>query len=152
MELDLFEAAIARAKGQAAQMRAAARSRGGDMRQAEALEAVAKGQGARDWNTYCAVLKRPSRVEIGARVRGRYLKQDITGIIRGVRMIAGGAAELVIDLDDPVDVVSFDSFSNFRSRLTVTVNPQGRSAAKTGDGVPHMVIEAIDPAVAQRNR
>jgi Glyoxalase superfamily protein len=40
-----------------------------------------------------------------------------------------------------VDVVTFDSFSNFRKRVWGVVGPLGESREKTSDGQPHLVIE-----------
>jgi len=47
---------------------------------------------------------------------------------------------ITIVFDEPVDVVSFDSFSAFRQRVTVTLGNDGKTAEKTSDGVPHMQL------------
>jgi hypothetical protein len=46
-----------------------------------------------------------------------------------------------LDLDHPVDVVTFDSFSNLRKRIRGTVGPDGRSKEITSDGTPHLVLD-----------
>ena len=79
---------------------------------------------------------------MGDLVAGRYLRrQPFTGRVLGVREVSGGAAfEVTIRFDAPVDVVAFESFSNLRTQVQVTVSPSGVSALRTGDGAPHMVV------------
>ncbi len=48
---------------------------------------------------------------------------------------------MTLDLAEPVDVVTFDSFSNFRSRVRKAVDAYGRSFDKTSDGEPHLVLQ-----------
>ena len=48
---------------------------------------------------------------------------------------------MVLELDQPVDVVTFDSFSNWRSRVTKVIGPDGRSFDTTSDGMPHLVLK-----------
>ena len=48
---------------------------------------------------------------------------------------------MTLHFDEPVDVVTFDSFSNFRTRVSKVVGPDGRSFDVTSDGVPHLVID-----------
>ena len=108
-----------------------------------ALELVASQLGYRDWNTLSARLSNQPEVvfQVGDRVEGRYLKQPMAGRVIAVREKAGGSAfEVTIELDEPVDVVTFDSFSAFRSRVTGTVSIEGVSASRTSDGVPHLVV------------
>jgi hypothetical protein len=56
-------------------------------------------------------------------------------------MLSEGRYEVVLDLDQPVDVVTFDSFSNWRSRVTKVIGPDGRSFDATSDGIPHLVLK-----------
>lgn len=48
--------------------------------------------------------------------------------------------KLTIQFDEPVDVVTFDSFSALRHRVDATVTRNGISPSRTSDGEPHMVI------------
>ncbi len=108
-----------------------------------ALERVAAEQGFSDWNTMSARLSNApdSPLQVGDRIEGIYLKQSFDGVIIAVRSMADGAAfEVSIELDEAVDVVEFDSFSNFRQRIQATISPGGTSYAKTSDGVPHLVV------------
>ena len=62
-------------------------------------------------------------------------------------MISAGVFEsdpsrmrLTLKFDEPVDVVTFDSFSAFRHRVNCVVDETGRSREKTSDGRPHMEL------------
>lgn len=111
---------------------------------AEALEQIAKELGYRDWNTASARLSnRPERpFQVGHEVTGRYLGKPFSGRLLAVRERAGAAAfEVTVRFDQPVDVVDWESFSAFRQQVTVTVSPEGVTAAKTSDGQPHMALQ-----------
>lgn len=108
-----------------------------------ALEKVAAELGYRDWNTASARLSNLPEVplQVGDRVAGSYLKQPFAGRVLGVREVYGGGSyEVTLQFDTPVDVVSFDSFSAFRHRVTATIGTDGMSAAKTSDGRPHLEV------------
>ena len=49
---------------------------------------------------------------------------------------------LTLDLEEAVDVVRFDSFSNFRKRVTGMVDAGGVSSERTSDGRPHLQLTA----------
>ena len=108
-----------------------------------ALERVAAEQGYPSWNALSARLSNQPDVPLalGDRVEGFYLKQKFEGVVTAVRSMSGDVAfHITIDFDEPVDVVTFESFSAFRRRVTATVSPGGVSFSKTSDGVPHMVV------------
>jgi hypothetical protein len=74
----------------------------------------------------------PFRIQVGDTVSGAYLKQPFTAQVLAVREIGGGSHyEVTLHFDEPVDVVTFDSFSAFRQRVNVTVDDTGVSPAKT---------------------
>ena len=52
-----------------------------------------------------------------------------------------GRYRLTMKFDAPVDVVTFDSFSAFRQRVTATVDENGRTIEKTSNGVPQLELE-----------
>ncbi|WP_370322611.1 glyoxalase superfamily protein [Oricola sp.] len=142
---------IAQAKQRAKIMRKDLFSRGIKISYSQALERVAAEIGYRDWNTAVARLSNepPFRIQVGDTVSGTYLKQPFTGQVLAVREIGGGSHfEVTLHFDEPVDVVSFDSFSAFRQRVNVTVDDTGVSPSKTSDGEPHMVIWPLASAVA----
>jgi len=142
---------IAQAKQRAKIMRKDLFSRGIKISYSQALERVAAEFGYRDWNTAVARLSNepPFSIQVGDTVSGAYLRQNFTGQVLAVREIGGGSHyEVTLHFDEPVDVVTFDSFSAFRQRVNVTVDDTGVSPAKTSDGEPHMVIWPLALAVA----
>ncbi len=128
-------------KAQAKRLRQALADDGDFISHSEALELLAKQMGFRDWNTlHAAIGNRPTPPQLGARVYGAYLGQDFSGEIIGVETLSGGRHRVTIDFDEPVDVVTFESFSAFRKRVTAVVGEDGRSAEKTSNGRPQMEI------------
>lgn len=140
----------AAAKTEARKLRDVAKQAGTPISHAEALEKVAHALGFRDWNTASARLSnQPELVfQVGDQIAGRYLKQPFEGRVVGVRALSGDVGyELTIHFDTPVDVVTWDSFSAHRQRVTAMVSPEGVSWTKTSDGVPHMIIEQVSTLV-----
>jgi hypothetical protein len=131
------------AKAQAKALRAGLRAAGQEVSHSAALELIAKTHGHRDWNTLHAAIGNGTRapVAFGQVVSGRYLGQAFVAEVLGIKELSHGRYELKLQLAEPVDVVRFDSFSLFRSRVVKTVGPDGRSFDKTSDGVPHLVLE-----------
>lgn len=132
------------AKARARELRAELARAGTPLSHSEALERVAAELGYRDWNTASARLSNEPEVafQVGDQVAGKYLKQPFAGRVLSVREIAGGSAfELTIRFDEAVDVVEFESFSNLRTQVTITVSAGGVSAFRTSDGAAHMVVE-----------
>ncbi|MEJ8473425.1 glyoxalase superfamily protein [Roseibium algae] len=109
----------------------------------QSLDLIARQYGFRDWNTlHAAKGNAPELVlSLGQRVSGTYLHQPFAGeIISATRIGPSNNTRVTIIFDDAVDVVSFDSFSAFRKRVTVTLGQDGRTFEKTSDGVPHMQL------------
>lgn len=134
---------LQRAKFRARQMRVEQSKTGNQLSHGQALELVAKELGYRDWNTAAALLSNypDISVQVGDHVRGTYLKQPFTGRVLSVTEQGGGAYfRVTLDLDEAVDVVTFDSFSAFRKRINAQIDIKGDSPAKTSDGEPHLSI------------
>lgn len=134
----------ANAKARARELRAEAAASGRTLSHAQALEAVAKEFGYRDWNTASARLSNQPDIplQVGERVSGRYLKQCFNGRVHGIRELAGGMGyDVTLHFDAPVDVVEFDSFSGLRQRVSAMISEDGISWSKTSDGVPHLIVE-----------
>ena len=132
------------AKARARKLRADLAQTGEQISLAKALERVAIDLGFRDWNTASARLSNepPVPLQVGDRVSGTYLKQPFAGRVLAMREWSGGTAfDVTLHFDDPVDVVSFESFSALRQRINATISPEGASFSKTSDGVPHLVID-----------
>lgn len=130
------------AKSQAKGLRAALAAEGREISHAEALELIARSHGLRDWNTFHAMAGNSPRapVQPGQRVEGHYLAQAFRGEVIGLIELSPGRYEVTLQLDQPVDVVVFDSFSNFRRRIRKLVDASGRSFDRTSDGRPHLEL------------
>jgi hypothetical protein len=134
---------LAEAKAQAKQLRAEQATLGQQISHANALEQIAHAYGYRDWNSFHAAIANlaPQAWAIGAVVTGHYLGQAFTAKVQGIKMTQAGWYHVSLDLDQPVDVVTFDSFSSFRKHVRGTVGPLGLSLEKTSNGTPHLQID-----------
>ncbi|MCB1428814.1 MAG: hypothetical protein KDJ66_06770 [Nitratireductor sp.] len=137
-------------KEQAKRLRATLADAGQAISHAQALELIAKQHGVRDWNTLAALAGRPVSgnrpagppVAVGQTVTGRYLGQEFIGTVHAVAsQLMPGRWRITLQLDEPVDVVTFESFSAFRSRISATINQEGSTAEKTSNGVPQLVLD-----------
>jgi hypothetical protein len=133
-------------KDQAKRLRARFAADGEAISHSRALELIAAQYGFRDWNTlHAAAGNRPAFNPwmLGSRVRGHYLGQPFDAQVLGVQALTSqpGHYRMTLHFDEPVDVVTFDSFSAFRQRVNCTVDETGRTAAKTSDGRPHLELE-----------
>lgn len=132
-------------KTQAKRLRAAMAERGTEISHSEALEAVARQHGAKDWNTLHARLgNRPPGppIEIGRSVGGTYLGKSIRGEVLAVRAMAEGTMfQVTLELDEPVNVSAFDSFEVLRRRLRATIRRDGTTVEKTSSGAPQLALK-----------
>ncbi|SFB80290.1 glyoxalase superfamily protein [Tropicimonas isoalkanivorans] len=138
-------------KAQARRLRGSLADAGSDVGHSRSLELLAAQYGYRDWNTLRAAADRPRPnrpmppVQAGDRVRGTYLGQSFTGEVVALRQMNGGSHYAVtLQFDAPVDVVTFDSFSSMRSRVSATIDADGLSPQHTSNGVPHLRLELRD--------
>lgn len=130
-------------KAQAKALRLALEAKGTVVSHAQSLELIARQHGARDWNTLHARLshrRAPTELALGAKVTGHYLGQPYSGKIVSLSGPAGHRC-VEIALDQPVDTIQFDSFSNWRHRIRGTLGKDGRSARRTSNGTPHLTVE-----------
>ncbi|MGV1754063.1 glyoxalase superfamily protein [Agrobacterium sp. CG674] len=56
---------------------------------------------------------------------------------------SGTYYSMTVRFDEPVDTVTFDSFSNMRSVVRSVVYLDGNSVRKTSNGTLHLVLSAI---------
>lgn len=131
------------AKAKAKTLRADLTKQGTEINHANALEMVAHQHGFADWNTFHAAIgnRPPDGWTVGGRVQGQYLSQPFEATVKAVEILRPGWFRLVLDLDEAVDVVTFDSFSNFRKRISASVGPEGTSRERTSNGVPHLQMD-----------
>ncbi|GEO84463.1 MULTISPECIES: glyoxalase superfamily protein [Alphaproteobacteria] len=134
-------------KSQARRLREAMASGGTAVTHGTALELVAKSHGVRDWNTLSALAARRDNAEVdpvavGAVVSGEYLGQRFRGRVLALsRLSQSSYYTITLHFDEPVDVVTFDSFSAFRQRVTATIDGKGISPRHTSDGRSHLVLD-----------
>lgn len=136
-------------KLQAKRLRAAMAAQGTPLSHAAALELVATQHGARDWNTLSASVSTTKPADdgraglaVGAQVSGRYLDQAFTGRVLSLsEMPSGGHRRVTIHFDEPVDVVTFESFSAYRRRITAVIGKDGISPRRTSNGMPHLILD-----------
>lgn len=134
---------IAELKQQAKRLRNRLQGNGTAMSHSEALEMIAHQHGARDWNTLRAGTgNMPPPPQFGETVTGRYLGQPFVGVVHGITKVGEtGNLQITLQLDKPVDVVTFDSFSNFRQRISTMIDVNGVSPRKTSNGLPQLVVD-----------
>ncbi|MBL3703899.1 hypothetical protein GI582_14470 [Sulfitobacter sp. BDSS02] len=113
----------------------------------QALEMIAHQQGARDWNTLSATVRRNGNKRpfaVGDRVEGQYLGQPFTGYVHGLSVGPQGKYQrITLHFDEPVDVVTFDSFSSFRQRVSAVIDDEGRSLYRISSGAPQLVLHHV---------
>ena len=132
-------------KDQAKRLRDTLNRQGTVVNHSKALELIAGQYGFRDWNTLMGTIGNgpPTRTyAIGEQVIGQYLGQNFTGTIIAVQTLtsAHGRYRVTFDFDEAVDIITFESWSAFRKRVTCTLDEEGRAVEKTSNGVPHMVL------------
>lgn len=132
-------------KNQARRLRTRLETSGERISHSRALELIAAQYGYKDWNTlYAATGKRAGaeRLMPGAHVTGAYLGQPFSACVLGIRAITSspGSYRISLDLDEAVDVVTFDSFSAFRKRVTGVIGTEGVSRERTSNGRPQLEL------------
>ena len=144
MEKSRMIAPIAELKEQAKRLRGRLNGAGVELSHSAALELLAQQHGLRDWNTLRAMAEKVPHLpmKIGDRVSGRYLGQPFTGEVKALSMLDRGRRRRVtLHFDAPVDVVTFDSFSSYRQRVTAVIDGEGVSPSRRSDGTPHLVLD-----------
>lgn len=131
-------------KDQARRLRKSLETASQPVSHGRALELIAGQYGYRDWNTLSASapsMRAKPPVQVGDTVRGTYLGQTFTGTVRGLQALSDDRHyRATIVFDRPVDVVTFDSFSALRQRVTLTIDERGRTREKTSNGQPHLEL------------
>ncbi|MBC7283881.1 glyoxalase superfamily protein [Hoeflea sp.] len=132
-------------KDQARRLRSRLEANGEPIGHSKALELIAAQHGFNDWNTLHAALGNrsgPESLAPGARVTGAYLGQPFAARVVGIQAItsAPGSFRVSLDLDEAVDVVTFDSFSAFRKRVNGIIGKEGVSRERTSNGRPQLEL------------
>lgn len=132
------------AKRQARRLRTELAASGTEISHAQALERMAHLHGFRDWNTFFAAGRdrTPPNWMSGGRVAGHYLSQPFAATVLSSGQVQPGWFRLVLELDQAVDVVRSEKFSNRRKQIRCVIGPDGFSKERTSDGEPHLRLEA----------
>lgn len=132
-------------KQQAKRLRTQLAADGHRVSHGQVLELLARQHGYKDWNTLHAAIgnRQPATpVAAGDRVSGRYLGQQFAAEVLGVEVLKpADRYRITLQFDEPVDVVTFDSFSAYRQRVSCTIDRTGQTAEKTSDGQPHVQLQ-----------
>lgn len=111
----------------------------------QALEAVARQHGFKDWNTIhaaCGNAVPGPPWQVGQSVTGAYLGKPVRGTIKSVREMAEGRMfRVTLDLDRSVNVSAFDSFEVTRRRLSATLGRDGETVEKITGGTPQLKLD-----------
>lgn len=130
---------------QAKSMRSGLAQSGHIISHSQSLELLAKQHGFRDWNTLHASFGNHITQPVyapGQSVSGRYLGKPFEGKIITARRIGETHTELAIRFDTAVDVSRFASMEVKRKQIKATINRDGRTLAKTSDGVAHLILHS----------
>jgi len=131
-------------KVQAKRLRAQLQVSGTTIGHSRSLELLAHQHGYKDWNTLIAAVGNrppPSPVAVGQKVSGAYLGHPFTGEVIGVQArLQSQSYRITMAFDEPVNVSKFEAFTVFRRRVSCTIDRHGRTAEKTSDGQPHVVL------------
>lgn len=135
---------VADLKTQAKRLRTALAAKGQTVSHSQALEILSVQHGYKDWNTACAALSKPNPLSfsVSDRVTGTYMLQPFEGEILSLSKLgSSGQYRITLQFDTPVDVVTFDSFSSFRSRVTCVITADGVAVKKTSNGEPYLRLK-----------
>jgi len=81
-------------------------------------------------------------LRVGQIVSGTYMGHKFNGVLKHVNVLQDGAYHrLTVRFDEAIDVIPFESLSNFRQQVNATVDKNGVTAEKTSDGRPHLVLD-----------
>lgn len=129
-------------KNRAKRLRNGLKQQGQTISHAQSLELLANEFGMKDWNTLFASAGNSSPpFYVGQKVEGEYLGQSFSATIHGLSHIGekgSGYNQITLDFEEPVDVVTFESFSNFRHRINATIYESGNSPQNTSNGKPQL--------------
>ena len=139
---------IEQLKRQAKRLRIELEAVGNTISHSKSLELLAYQLGYKGWNSLHAAIGNryvASPVSVGQRVSGAYLGQAFQGEVSGVQILATTERfRISLIFDEAVDVVTFDSFSNFRKRVTCVVDANGKTAEKTSNGKSQLVLDLVE--------
>ncbi|UTW56647.1 glyoxalase superfamily protein [Kordiimonas sp. SCSIO 12610] len=120
---------------------------GANITHSASLEATAFDYGFKDWNTLSGTVQKRlvgCPVAEGEAVSGTYKGQRFSGTVHRIavkKFAFKDRYHLTINLDEAIDVVTFDSFSAFRKRLQCSVDETGVTAELLSSGEPLLRLD-----------
>lgn len=78
---------------------------------------------------------------VGGQVSGRYLGHAFSGTILGLQDYKGGRRKIVIEFDEPIDVVASEHFSSHRKRIEGVLERNGASWEKISNGTSVLEVD-----------
>lgn len=143
------------AKTRAKRLRATLAEQGHTISHSESLEAIAKTEGYRDWNTYSALFKTVSE-ELSARTNEHmqyplHVGDTISGTFRGIRFagrllkleetITPGVWRAKLHFETPVKLPAHDALNLTRQRVSCMLNASGVSVNLKGKPDGHITLD-----------
>lgn len=115
----------------------------------EALEALAKQHGFKNWNVLSAKLKHgkntPDWPTLDDKISGTYLGHSFTAKVLRINVTnLPHLRRYKIHLDEPIDVVKSELFNNFRQRINCFLNEDMHSTNFKGERDNLLTITSID--------
>lgn len=143
------------AKTRAKRLRSYLAEKGHTLSHSESLEATAKAEGYRDWNTYSALFKTvanelsaPTKnrqhypLHVGDKIRGTYRGVRFEGILMGLEeTITNGVWRVKLHFDTPLDLPAPEGLKLTRQRVRCMLNADGMSVNLKGTPDGHMTVE-----------
>ena len=125
-------------KKQAARLKEHFASQNTPISHSNALEALAKQHGYKDWNVLSAKLKHgkntPNWPTLDDKISGTYLGHPFTGTVLKTNVSnLPHVRRYKIHFDDPIDVVTSELFSNYRQRINCFLNEDMHSTNHKGE-------------------
>lgn len=121
----------------------------------ESLEAIARSEGYRDWNTYCALFKAAASeisdpihthlqypFHVGDTLRGLYRGVRFQGTLLGLEQtITSGVWRVKMHFDAPVHLPAPTGLSLTRQRINCMLNIEGLSVNLKGTPDGHITLD-----------
>ncbi len=143
------------AKNRAKRLRSYLDGSGHSISHSESLEAIARSEGYRDWNTYSALFKTVAgEISNSSHTKQQYpfhVGDKITGTFRGVRFqgtllgleetITSGVWRIKMHFDTPVKLPSHEALNLTRQRINCMLNVKGASVNLKGSPDGHIKLD-----------
>jgi len=144
------------AKSRAKKLRKYLATQGHSINHSQSLEATARVEGFKDWNTYVARFNlveqalpqeeqtsqtAPYPLQVGDTISGTHRGVKFDGVLRGLeKTITDGVWRTVISFDDPLELPGNPALRQSRRRVRLMLNSNGMSVNLKGRPDGHTTI------------